>query len=190
MGRRWVMVELGDHCDTHIMPRLKSVIDATDESGVTEAVGWKGGGGFRYYRLAPSLLKTDKWGNLVINKEFNAAMLAEAVCKLEGYTYAPSESLYWQHGHSSEKSFIYVTTQHLTREQLTQMNDEVGPGRALLICCGAFRGKPESYAQLEIKKIPKAVLAKCEWGHDDYSLKVENLPKAPPKPGQQEMELV
>ncbi|MEK7674482.1 MAG: site-specific DNA-methyltransferase [Verrucomicrobiota bacterium] len=187
MGRRWIMVELGEHCHTHIIPRMKKVVDGTDPGGITGAVGWKGGGGFRYYRLAPSLLKTDKWGNLVINKEFNAAMLAEAICKLEGYTCAPSETLYWQHGHSSEKSFIYVTTQHLTREQLTQLNDEVGPGRALLICCGAFRGKPESYPHLEIKKIPKAVLAKCEWGHDDYSLKIENLPKAPPKPGQQDL---
>jgi adenine-specific DNA-methyltransferase len=190
MGRRWIMVELGEHCHTLIIPRMEKVIGGADPGGVTDAVGWKGGGGFRYYRLAPSLLKTDKWGNLVINKEFNPAMLAEAVCKLEGYTYAPSDTLYWQHGHSSEKSFIYVTTQHLTREQLTQLNDEVGPGRALLICCGAFRGKPENYPNLELKKIPKAVLAKCEWGHDDYSLKIENLPKAPPKAGQQEMELI
>jgi adenine-specific DNA-methyltransferase len=187
MGRRWIMVELNAHCHTLIAPRLNKVIAGNDPGGITEAVDWKGGGGFRYYRLAHSLLRTDKWGNLVINKEFNPAMLAEAVCKLEGYTYAPSETLYWQHGHSSEKSFIYVTTQHLTREQLTQLNDEVGPGRALLICCGAFRGKPEHYPHLEIKKIPKAVLAKCEWGHDDYSLKVENLPKAPPKPGQIEL---
>ncbi len=187
MGRRWIMVELGEHCHTHIIPRLKKVIDGADTGGVTEAVGWQGGGGFRYYHLAPSLLKADKWGNLIINKEFDPAMLAEAVCKLEGYTYAPSETLYWQHGHSSERSFIYVTTQHLTREQLTQLNDEVGPGRALLICCGAFRGRPEHYPNLEIKKIPKAVLAKCEWGHDDYSLKIENLPKAPPKAGQQEL---
>ena len=187
MGRRWIMVELGEHCHTHIIPRLKKVIDGADPGGITEAVGWKGGGGFRYYRLAPSLLNTDKWGNLLINKEINPAMLADAVCKLEGYTYAPSETLYWQQGHSSENSFIYVTTQHLTREQLTQLNDEVGPGRSLLICCGAFRGKPEHYPNLEIKKIPKTVLAKCEWDHDDYSLKVENLPQAPPKPGQMDL---
>lgn len=56
MGRRWVMVELGEHCHTHIIPRLKKVIDGEDCGGVTEAVGWQGGGGFRYYRLAPSLL--------------------------------------------------------------------------------------------------------------------------------------
>lgn len=115
--------------------------------------------------------------------------LAEALCKLEGCTCAPSETLYWQHGHSSNKSFVYVTAQYLIREQLTQLNDEVGPGRSLLICCGAIRGKPESFPYLEIKKIPKAVLAKCKWGHDDYSFKVENLSKAPPPNGQQELEL-
>jgi adenine-specific DNA-methyltransferase len=187
MGRRWIMAELEETCHTHIIPRLQQVVDGTDAGGISEAVGWKGGGGFRYYKLAPSLLKTDKWGNLVINKEFNADMLSEAVCKLEGYTFAPSDSLYWQHGHSSEKSFIYVTTQHLTREQLTQLNDEVGSARSLLVCCAAFRGKPENYPSLELKKIPKAVLSKCEWGHDDYSLKTENLPKPPPKPGQQDL---
>lgn len=185
MGRRWIMVELEESCHTHIIPRLRKVIDGTDAGGITGAVEWQGGGGFRYYYLAPSLLKTDKWGNLVINREFNADMLSEAVCKLEGYIYAPSEALYWQHGHSSEKSFIYVTTQHLSREQLTQLNDEVGSSRSLLICCAAFRGKAEHYPNLELKKIPKAVLSKCEWGHDDYSLKIENLPKAPPKKGQQ-----
>ena len=69
------------------------MIDGADPGGVTEATGWKGGGGFRYYKLAPSLLKQDKWGNLVINKEFNPDMLAEAVCKLEGYVYAPSDTV-------------------------------------------------------------------------------------------------
>ncbi len=110
MGRRWIMVELGEHCHTHIIPRLKKVIDGEDPGGITEAVGWKGGGGFRYYRLAPSLLEKDKWGNWVISKEYNAAMLAEALCKLEGFTYAPSDTVYWQHGHSTERDFIYVTT--------------------------------------------------------------------------------
>jgi adenine-specific DNA-methyltransferase len=187
MGRRWIMAELEETCHTHIIPRMRKVVDGADPGGITEAVDWKGGGGFRYFKLAPSLLKEDKWGNLVINKEFNPDMLAEAVCKLEGYTYAPSDAVYWRHGNSSEKSFIYVTTQHLSREQLTQLNDEVGSSRSLLVCCGSFRGKLENYPHLEIKKIPKAVLSKCEWGHDDYSLQVENLPKAPPKPGQQSL---
>lgn len=185
MGRRWIGIELGEHCHTHCLPRLKKVVDGADPGGITEAVGWKGGGGFRYYRLAPSLLEKDKWGQWVISKEFNAAMLAEAACKLEGFTYAPSDTLYWQHGHSTERDFIYVTTQHLSADQLAQLSDEIGPDRTLLVLCAAFRAPKsgmEHYPNLTVKKIPKQVLTRCEWGHDDYSLKVENLPKAPPAP--------
>lgn len=188
MGRRWIMVELGEHCHTHIIPRLKKVIDGEDKGGITEAVGWKGGGGFRYYRLAPSLLEQDQFGNPVISEQYNAAMVSEAMCKLMGFTYAPSETIYWQHGHSTEHDFIYVTTQTLTREQLANLSEEVGEKRSLLICCGAFRVKSDAFPNLTLKKIPRAVLSRCEWGKDDYSLRVENLPKAPPKAGQRELE--
>jgi adenine-specific DNA-methyltransferase len=185
MGRRWIMVELGEHCHTHIIPRLKKVIGGEDPGGITAAVDWKGGGGFRYYRLAPSLLKEDKWGNWVISKEYNAAMLAEALCKLEGFIYAPSDSVYWQQGRSTEQDFLYVTTAQLNHDQLQQLNDEVGSERSLLVLCTAFRGRADRYPNLTVKKIPKQVLSRCEWGHDDYSLQVENLPKASPKMGQQ-----
>jgi len=185
MGRRWIMVELGEHCHTHIIPRLQKVIDGEDQGGISKAVNWKGGGGFRYYRLAPSLLEKDKWGNWVINHDYNAAMLAEALCKLEGFTYAPSDAVYWQHGHSTERDFVYVTTASLTHEQLQQISDEVGPDRSLLVLCTAFRAKSDAFPNLTVKKIPKQVMSRCEWGHDDYSLQVENLPKEPPKPGQQ-----
>jgi len=181
MGRRWIMIELGEHCHTHIIPRLKKVIDGTDPGGVTESCNWKGGGGFRYYSLAPSLLKEDAFGNWVISKEFNPAMLAEAVCKLEGFHYAPSDEYYWQHGHSTESDYIFVTTQTLSREQLQKLNDEVGPKRSLLVCCGAYRTKKlDDFPQLTVKKIPKAVLQKCEWGKDDYSLEIKALPDPRP----------
>jgi adenine-specific DNA-methyltransferase len=181
MGRRWIMIELGEHCHTHIIPRLKKVIDGEDKGGITQTVNWKGGGGFRYYRLAPSLLEKDKWGNWVINKEYNPAMLAEALCKIEGFTYSPSDTFYWQHGYSTERDFIYVTTQNLSHEQLSQLADEVGQERTLLVLCSAFRAKVDIFPNLTIKKIPQQILSRCEWGHDDYSLKTENLPKAPPK---------
>lgn len=176
MGRRWIMVELGEHCHTHIIPRLKKVIDGDDAGGITDSVGWKGGGGFRYFRVAPSLLQQDRWGNWIINKEYNAEMLTAAICKLEGFTYAPNDAHYWQHGYSTELDFIYVTTQTLNADQLQALSDEVGEGRSLLVCCAAYRGSADRFANLTLKKIPKMVLSKCEWGHDDYSLNVENLP--------------
>jgi adenine-specific DNA-methyltransferase len=156
MGRRWIMVELGEHCHTHIIPRLKKVIDGEDKGGVTEAVGWNGGGGFRYYRLAPSLLEKDHWGHWVINRES-----------------------------STERDFLYVTTASLTHEQLQQLSDEVGPDRTLLVLCTAFRAKADRYENLTVRKIPRQVLSRCEWAHDDYSLQVENLPKAPEPQAQQ-----
>jgi len=185
MGRRWIMVELGEHCYTHIIPRMQKVIDGEDQGGISKAVNWKGGGGFRYYRLGPSLIVEDAWGNPVINQKFNAAMLAEAMCKLEGFAYAPDEDLFWIHGHSTERDFIYVTTQFMSKEMLTRISDEVGESRSLMICCSAFRCNQDQFSNLDLKKIPNAVLAKCEWGHDDYSLQVENLPEAPKEPGQQ-----
>jgi adenine-specific DNA-methyltransferase len=182
MGRRWIMVELGEHIHTHIIPRMRKVVDGDDPGGITRAVDWKGGGGFRYFRLAPSLLQKDRWGQLVINPEFNGAMLAEAMCKLEGFNYAPSDTVYWQHGRSTESDYIYVTTQHLGPDQLAQLSDEVGDNRTLLVLCAAFRGDDTRYPNLTVKKIPKQVLSRCEWGRDDYSLNVQNLPAAPAEP--------
>lgn len=179
MGRHWIMVELGDHCETHILPRLKKIIDGEDSGGITEAVEWKGGGGFRYYRLAPSLLEKDEWGNWVIAKEYDAAKLAQAVCKLMGFVYQPDETHYWMQGRSSEADFIYVTTQSLTHEQLAAISEEVGDERTLLVCCKAFRANADAFPNLTIRKIPQAVLRKCEWGKDDYSFNVTNLPEAP-----------
>jgi adenine-specific DNA-methyltransferase len=189
MGRRWIMVELGEHCHTHIIPRLQKVIDGEDKGGITESVNWQGGGGFQYYHLAPSLLEKDKWDNWVINKTYNAAMLAEAICKIEGFTYSPSDTFYWQQGYSSESDFIYVTTQTLNQAQLAQLSEEVGIEKSLLVVCSAFRGKAEQFTNLTIKKIPQQILDKCEWGRDDYSLKVESLPEAPPKAGQLTLDL-
>lgn len=126
VGRRWIMIEPGEHCHTHIIPRLKKVIDGEDKGGITQTVNWKGGGGFHYYRLAPSLLEKDKWGNWILNKEYNSEMLAEALCRIEGFTYAASDTFYRQHGYYTERDFIYVTTQNLTHELLSKLSDKVG----------------------------------------------------------------
>ncbi|HIC1367113.1 TPA: site-specific DNA-methyltransferase [Escherichia coli] len=175
MNRRWIMVELGEHCHTHIVPRLKKVIDGEDLGGVSKSVNWKSGGGFRYLRLAPSLLKKDQWGNWVINKEYNAEMLSEAMCKHMNFTYAPSQTQYWNHGYSTETDFIYVTTGSLAYEQLKVISEEVGDERTLLICCKAFMTEGTEFPNLTLVKIPRAILSKCEWDHDDYSFTLNVL---------------
>ncbi|MFO1218843.1 MAG: site-specific DNA-methyltransferase [Burkholderiaceae bacterium] len=50
MGRRWIGIEMGEHAATHCLPRLEKVV-AGEQGGISAAVGWQGGGGFRYFRL-------------------------------------------------------------------------------------------------------------------------------------------
>lgn len=178
MRRRWINIEIGDHAQTHIVPRLKLIVDGKELSGITKVTGWKGGGGYRFYRLAPSLLKKDDYGHWIISKNYNPAMLAEAMCKHMGFTYAPSDEDYWNHGYAHDQSHIYVTTNRLTYDYLDKVASDVGSSRNLLICCKAFEGKVDGFENLTVTKIPQVILDKCEWNKDDYSLNVKNLPMA------------
>jgi adenine-specific DNA-methyltransferase len=179
MGRRWIGVELGDHCYSHCISRLHKVIDGDDMGGVSKTCDWQGGGGFRFYELAPSLIKKDEYGvNVIDSEKFDEARLAEAVCKIMGFTYKPSAEEYFIHGQSTENAYIYVTTNYMTAEHMRSISQALGSKRYLSICCKAFEDVPADCENLNVQKIPKAILDKCEWGKDDYSLNVKNLPMA------------
>lgn len=183
MNRKWIGIELGEHAITHCVPRFKQVVDGSDQGGISKAIDWKGGGGFKFYTLAPSLLNTDKYGNWVISKEYNANMLAAAMAKQEGFRYIPDAQVYWKQGKSSEKDFIFTTTQFVTVEMLDKINDEMQPDESLLITCKSFHSACENrHKNISIKKIPLMLLGKCEFGKDDYSLNIVNIPgNTPPE---------
>ena len=177
MGRRYIGVEMGNHAYTHCAVRLKKVIDGADQGGISKAQNWTGGGGFRFYELAPSLLKEDKFGNLVINKEYNADMLAAAMAKQEGFTYEPSAEHYWKQGYSHESDYIYTTTQFMTVEGLAAIAEQMKEGESLLVCCTAFQKEcRNAFPNITIKKIPQMLLGRCEFNKDDYSLNIVELP--------------
>lgn len=178
MKRKYIAIELGNHAYTHCVTRMKKVIDGVDDGGITSEQNWKGGGGYKFYELAPSLLKKDSHGHLVINKEYNADMLAAAMAKMEGFTYEPSTDAFWKQGHSSETDFIYTTTQFLTVESLGAILDTMADGESLLICCKAFQPECKNFSsRITVKKIPSVLLGRCEFDHDDYSLNIIELPQ-------------
>lgn len=189
MGRRYIGIELGNHAYTHCVPRLKMVTDGTDQGGISKTQNWEGGSGFKFYELAPSLLKEDKFGNLVINKEYNADMLAAAMAKQEGYTYQPSQEVYWKQGFGSETDYIYTTTQFMTVEALSAIHETMAEDETLLICCTSFQREcKQAFNNISIKKIPQMLLGRCEFDKDDYSLHIISAPEIESDEDAEEME--
>jgi len=185
MNRKWIGIELGEHCNTHCLPRLKAVCDGTDQGGISKAVEWKGGGGFKFYELAPSLLNKDKYNQWVINPNYNAQLLAAAMARHEGFTYCPSESVVWKQGNATENHFIFTTTNTITPDVVEQILSELKPGESLRICCTAFiEGCNDISPRIEIKKIPAVLLGKCEFGKEDYCTdnSIINMPADRDKP--------
>jgi len=172
-SRKYILVEIDkNNAEKVILPRLKSVIDGVSKIGLDPHHG-----GFKYYTLAPSLLNRDKYGNWVISKKYNPDMLAAAMAKQEGFRYQPDESLYWKQGRSSEKDYIFTTTAFLTVGMLDSIHDDMQPEESLLIACKAHQKEClNRYGNISIRKIPNMLLGRCEFGRDDYSLNIVQVP--------------
>lgn len=177
MKRRYIGIELGDHCYTHCLPRLKAVVDG-EQGGISQSAGWQGGGGFKYYELAPTLIVKDHHGNPVIAGDYNPEMLVAAISKLNGFVYSPSPECFWKQGKAHGNSYIYVTTQYLTAKELDDIARELHEFEKLLICSPAFDiGLGKRYENIDVRKIPQSVLSKCEYGIENYNLNIINPPE-------------
>ena len=180
MGRKYIGVELGEHCYTLCKSRLDKVIDG-EQTGISKAVNWQGGGGYKFFELAPSLCQKDKYGQWIIDSDkYNSDMLAAAVAKLNGYLYSPDEEVFWKQGRivGNESSYIFTTTVYINAEYVDKLSKELDFGDNLLICCPAFdKGINDRYDNITVKKIPQSVLEKCEFGKDNYNLNIIELPE-------------
>lgn len=177
MGRKYIGIELGEHCYSLCKPRLDRVIDG-EQTGISNDVNWHGGGGYKFYELAPTLIVKDEHGNDVFSDKYNAQMLVAAVAKVNGYFYAPDVDVFWKQGYSQDNSFIYVTTQYLTAAMLDSLAKEVDAFESLLICAPAFDiGLNKRYDNITVKKIPQSVLDKCEYGVENYNLNIVEVPE-------------
>lgn len=178
MRRRYIGIEIGDHAYSHCKVRLDNVIDNNDPRGISNSTKWQGGGGYKFYELAPTLIVKDKYGNPVFSDKYNSTMLAAAVAKINGFTYAPNAKVYWKQGYSQDNSFIYVTTQYLDSKMLDSIADEIDPFENLLVCAPAFdNGLSKRYDNINVRKIPQSVLEKCEFGVDNYNLNIIDPPE-------------
>lgn len=177
MGRRYIGIEMGNHAYTHCKVRLDKVIAGEDGGGITKPAGWQGGGGYRFYELAPSLINEDDFGEAVINPSYDADMLAAAVALHEGFTYRPDSSLFWKQSVGNENSYLFVTTRHMTAAFLDFIKDSMEEDEYLVIACRSFDGGlDKAYEHIAIKKIPQMLLSRCEFGRENYDLNIVHPP--------------
>lgn len=174
MRRKYIGIEMGEQAYTHIHKRMKAVVDGTDQGGISKAVDWKGGGGFKFYELAPSFVAIDEFGNPVIDSYYNDTKLIRAMCKLTNYTFAPSPSDYWKHGKGQGNNSIYVTTQMLSVAMVQQIASHLRVNETLLICPKKYEpGCEKVDARITIKKIPQSILKACQFGKKEYLLPIK-----------------
>lgn len=177
MGRRYIGIEMGDHAYTHCKLRLDKVIAGEDKGGITKSANWQGGGGYRFYELAPSLINRDPFGEFVINPDYDADQLAAAVALHEGFRYQPDGELFWKQSVGNENSYLFVTTRHLNAPFLESVSGTMEEGEYLVIACRSFDAKLEkAYKNITIKKIPQMLLDRCEFGKTDYNLNIVHPP--------------
>ena len=171
MNRKWIGIEMGEHAYTHCKVRIDKVIDG-EQGGVSKSQNWQGGGGYRFYELAPTLIKEDNFGQTIINPEYNAEMLASAVAKHEGYFYNPDKTIFWKQSNNQGKSFLYVTTNHVNSQLIETIKADMQEDEFVLIVCKSFDSNCNSYKNIAIKKIPQSLLKNCEFGVENYNLNI------------------
>ena len=177
MNRRWIGIEMANHAYTHCKVRLDKVIDGSDQGGISKSVNWNGGGGYKFYELAPSLINKDDFDEYVINKEYDADMLASAVALHEGFNYEPDSEIFWKQSKGNESSYLFVTTRHLNKSYLDSIKLTMEEGEYLIIACKSFEAELDKlYPNITIKKIPQMLLSRCEFGKDNYNLNIVNPP--------------
>lgn len=177
MGRRYIGIEMGEHAYTHCKKRLDMVISGEDNSGISKSVNWTGGGGYRFYELAPTLINKDEFGEYVINPEYNAEMLAGAVALHEGFTYEPDSEMFWKQSHGNEKSYLFVTTRHLNTVFMDSIIGSMEDDEYLVIACCSFdNGMDKLNPHITVKKIPQMLLESCEFDKADYNLNIIQPP--------------
>lgn len=160
MKRKWIGIEMRDQAYSLCKKRLDSTIDG-EQSGISKSVDWQGGGGYHFYELAPSLLvKNDKLPIYQINPDYSFEMLCEAICKIEGFKYKPIDVF---HGHSSEKRFIHVTKEFVNVNYLKSIASHLDIGQSLLVYGLTIQSDMNLPDNIEVKKIPKDLLEKCDF---------------------------
>ncbi|PWT71255.1 MAG: hypothetical protein C5B59_18440 [Bacteroidetes bacterium] len=188
MNRKWIGVEIGNHADTHIIPRLKNVLSGSDQLGISKKVNWKGGGSFKYYHLGSSIIKIQKDTSGDFNWSLGKHFIEESLLHSYDYILDTTIDLSADNLFSNKEELPVVGVQRIgsrNRVAIVSLNEPEGnlgnlayeELQALYIAVKkkyapeyiniftnrgieiAFDSKPDD---LEVVKVPHAIFAELE----------------------------
>jgi adenine-specific DNA-methyltransferase len=142
------MIEMGEHAETHMIPRLHAIINGKDLDKK------KYGGGFRYCILGPSLFNKD---NGIISVNYSNGPLIRAICKIEGFKPTSNGVL---HGVVNVKRYCHVTEAFVTQDYVDELVEHISEDKSLVVYCMKKLSKLKLPDNVTIKKIPRDVAVK------------------------------
>lgn len=159
MGRRWIGVEWSaETLDTFAIPRLRKVISGEDSGGISEAVGWNGGGGFRTLDVAPSMF-SEETGQVFLSGWATNGRLAEATAAQLHFAYELDPPFSGKRGRSR-----LAVLDGLVNEAVVKVLVDALPEDERLVVCGTAidPATRQVLRQLRpgstIRKIPQSIL--------------------------------
>ena len=166
MGRRWIGIEIGKHAETHCINRLKLVTDKKnpDRSGISKDkdINWKGGGGFRYYKLGESLLSDHK-----MNWNLTYEELSQALFMNFDYLFKEKINYNTFFGKSGKNIAICIVAKEMKiikKDELQKILDKIKNNKTTKITIFTNHGiaitNEDLPDNITIKKIPESILRK------------------------------
>jgi len=155
MGRKWIMVEIRkDMVKEKAFKRMKNVVNG-DPRGISEEVGWKGGGGFKFYKLGePLIVKHKDYSSIkIINPKYYNTALIKVICNLEGFKFRKGDKLF--HGiNKLGNKYAHITEQYVSKSYIDFLKSKIADNEEMIIYCFNYDEKINLPFNMIIKKLP------------------------------------
>ena len=155
MERKWISIELReDTINNKALNRMKNIVHG-DPTGISKEVGWKGGGGFKFYKLGePVIVPHKDYPSIkIINPKYHNTGLIKVICNLEGFKFRKGDKIF--HGvNRLGNKYAHITEQFVSQAYVDLLKSKLAGNEELIIYCFNYDEKIVLPINMLIRKLP------------------------------------
>jgi len=155
MGRRWIMIEVKkDTIFEKALERMKGVVNG-EPTGISKEVCWKGGGGFKFYKLGePLVVKHKDYPSIkIINPKYYNTALIKVICNIEGFRFRREDKIL--HGvNKLGNKYAHVTEQYVSQGYIDFLKSKLADNEEMIVYCFSYDDRIILPFNMIIKKLP------------------------------------